>query len=444
MVHVERVPVSTKMAKFFPPDAWNVCSLQPFIHALHTVLEPEGKRPIIPPGPNPPTIATIQIEKGDCLDQNLYSETTWKQISLDRKDSVCFPGNLSDIGKIHMMRKGQELRSLYVDKLKFIPPHLTHDFIQNCLYVRSTGYLRTIESVQYLLGGLFPLEKREPGPQSDITIHIRAEENSFPEVRHCPRLKDLLDDFVEAARKKSEPLLTSLTYRLTSRFPRSEITSKRKSDQSGATVTDSGPSDDQNLSLTEISTILDALLCAQGAGLELPNGVNKTTLDDLKQASLELFWDAFQEGGEEIKKLAIGRFLGDLKDFMGEAVKAKKDYHHLGIFSAHDTTVGPVLGALNVFKDDVRAWPPFGLMLTLELFEDKEKKYYLRGSDHYVRLRNNGVPVAIPACSKKGTNYLGDPTLCTFDAFVSSFKTLIPKDFHKECISKKSPVAQKK
>jgi acid phosphatase len=82
-----------------------------------------------------------------------------------------------------MNNLGKQLRNLYVDKLGFLPKYLNTDFLHGNgvdsgdIYVRSTGYVRTVESVQYLLAGLFPLDKREPGDGSDIAIHIKATEN---------------------------------------------------------------------------------------------------------------------------------------------------------------------------------------------------------------------------------------------------------------------------
>ncbi len=43
------------------------------------------------------------------------------------------------------------------------------------LYIRSTDYSRTIESVQYLLGGLYPVKSRNMG--QDLVIHVRDYQN---------------------------------------------------------------------------------------------------------------------------------------------------------------------------------------------------------------------------------------------------------------------------
>lgn len=66
-----------------------------------------------------------------------------------------------------MMSIGSHLRALYVDRLRFLSSQLKASDV----YVRSTDYSRTIESVQYLLGGLYPAKTRSP--KESLAIHIR-------------------------------------------------------------------------------------------------------------------------------------------------------------------------------------------------------------------------------------------------------------------------------
>ena len=59
-----------------------------------------------------------------------------------------------------MSKAGSNLRSLYVDRLHFLPPKLDA-ITKHDVSVRSTDYARTIESAQHLLDGLYPQEARE-------------------------------------------------------------------------------------------------------------------------------------------------------------------------------------------------------------------------------------------------------------------------------------------
>lgn len=57
-----------------------------------------------------------------------------------------------------MTELGAHFRTLYVDKLKFLDEKLSNDKL---LYLRSTDYARTFESLQQLvIGGLYPSQYR--------------------------------------------------------------------------------------------------------------------------------------------------------------------------------------------------------------------------------------------------------------------------------------------
>ena len=91
------------------------------------------------------------------------------------------------------------------------------------------------------------------------------------------------------------------------------------------------------------------------------------------------------------------------------------------------------MGAFGLFNGENRHYPPFAANISIEVFEDKTKQYWLRKNDSYVRLKYNGKAQKLLGCSKSGSHYLGDPTLCTYEAFMSTMKPLIPGDFASEC-----------
>jgi acid phosphatase len=82
-----------------------------------------------------------------------------------------------------MMALGSRLRFYYINQLKLMGQTL----VPQSLYIRSTDYSRTIESVQYLLGGLYPRKNRFKG--QDLEIHVRdyKEETMIPHT-NCPSL----------------------------------------------------------------------------------------------------------------------------------------------------------------------------------------------------------------------------------------------------------------
>lgn len=463
------------------PAPWQQCSLRPFVRALHTVLDNDDQRPVLQqdqptvPDLHPDNIPEIRIIQGDELDHghSLYSDETWKAINPKRIGNDCEAGMLTDVGKIHMMEIGKKLRAHYIDRLKFLPQHLNADFNRNHLYVRSTAYLRTIESTQYLLSGLFPLAMREPGPGSDIHIHIRATENAYPDGARCARLKELIRDFQTAGIAATQPLRASLANRIS---PVLHIDSSiaREAGYHVEVDTHVGGPLGRDLLFEEAVVLADNIICSTAAGDDLPKGLDKHVEADLKRVFFNGFWRMMQDGSDELKRLAIGRFLGDLSKTLESGVAAataatssaarmthevdSKDtaWPMLAVFSGHDSTLAPLLGVLgapivqDVVDSDtdsdtssttkvIHKWPGFGAVVALELYEDTStSSNWLRRHDHYVRVNYNGKPLALPACSNSNSvlnrgHYLGDPTMCKLSTFMSLLQKYTPKNFEAEC-----------
>ena len=84
-----------------------------------------------------------------------------------------------DKGKQSLETMGVNMRKLYVDKLKFLHP--TIDSLHHKdIYLRSTDYARTLESLQYLVNGLYPIGARDSMDPTDLDlkVHMRSDENS--------------------------------------------------------------------------------------------------------------------------------------------------------------------------------------------------------------------------------------------------------------------------
>jgi hypothetical protein len=124
--------------------------------------------------------------------------------------------------------------------------------------------------------------------------------------------------------KKSEPLVESLHYRLSSRFP---FTLSRR-DTSGSVPT--------SYNLGHIHRLYDAFVCMKASNMDLPKGVSNVVLEDLHEVTVNQFWDFFASG-KEAARLSIGRFLGDISETIRNRVEGKKGSHKLAIFSGHDT-----------------------------------------------------------------------------------------------------------
>ena len=92
---------------------------------------------------------------------------------------------LTDVGRVTTHELGKRLRTLYVDRLKFLPETVdSTDF----LYLRATAVPRALESLQQSFSGLYPAHTRLPGFQTP-TILIRSlnDETLFPNEGYCKR-----------------------------------------------------------------------------------------------------------------------------------------------------------------------------------------------------------------------------------------------------------------
>jgi acid phosphatase len=113
------------------------------------------------------------------LQQSLELAT---QLQLVNKDD-CFFGQLTRNGKGSLEKLGVDLRELYVNHKKFLPATFSPSDVQ----LNSTNFIRTIESLQYLLHGLYPPANRPAGP-----IHVNVKSYPFETMAahysSCPKL----------------------------------------------------------------------------------------------------------------------------------------------------------------------------------------------------------------------------------------------------------------
>ncbi|KAJ3390251.1 hypothetical protein HDU80_011317 [Chytriomyces hyalinus] len=448
--HGERVPVRHQTRILGVERLWRQCSIAPFVHALHTVLDTDNDKdahPTVAPL-FPPVIGEIRVIHGDPGDADSKFIAGLKGTN-SANEGVCNPGQLTDIGKATMHSFGASLRREYTDNLNFLPQILDPDFIANKLYVRSTGYVRTIESVQYLLAGLFPLHTRPLGKTGDILIHISARENMYIDMG-CKRLRQILEPFRAAAKANTAEETARIMKKLESLFP----DMGKKETAPVVSSTPGAPAEPLSLAekrakqfnFREIDLFYDTFKCMSASSIPFPPGVTSSDMDSLSHIFMESFIGGIADAAtpsksdlktaHTVRKLLMGRFVGDLLHTMDENIKNPKNGVKLGIFSGHDTTIGPLLVSLGLFEGETRAWPKFASNIAFEVLQDtKRNSNALNAGDEgrYVRVKYNGVAMGLEACKSKGSHYMGDPTLCTYKAFSSAMRTLIPKNYEQEC-----------
>jgi acid phosphatase len=142
---------------------------------------------------------------------------------------------------------GANLRNVYVDSLKFLPKELNKENSDENIRVRSTEYARTIESVQYLLNGLYPEEYRD---DEELPIHLELKgETMYPSSSPEANLQQ------NKLRDSSVHSLQPLLYDLSDRMKKIGITMKP--------------------TIHDAHQLTDYLLCARGSGVRLPDGITE-------------------------------------------------------------------------------------------------------------------------------------------------------------------------
>jgi len=107
------------------------------------------------------------------------------------------------------------------------------------------------------------------------------------------------------------------------------------------------------------------------------------------------------EHSKKYLKVGIGYFLREIINNMGNTVGSKHDRNisntpSFYIFSAHDNSVAPIMGALGV---EPMEWPPYASNLIFELWKDDESNSdSVNFNDYVVRIIYNGEVIKTNWC----------------------------------------------
>lgn len=377
-------------------------------------------------------------------------------------DALCDMGMLTDRGRETTTNLGRRLRTLYVDRLGFLPPSLT-PATSASLYLRATPIPRALESLQQTLHGLYPSHTRDAA-LAPLTILGRtpADETLFPNEGNCRRFAVLARAFAQRAadRWNASDDMDYLTRKLGRYMP----------SDSPRVAVDGKP---------RLSGLMDTInaTAAHGPETKLPKDFYDPKIKQIVEKIGVEEWYAGYTESQEYRTLGIGGLLGDIVARMAGSVEnttaeniqgrsgsgsnPPSPHVRFGLSGCHDTTLAGVLASLGAYNED--AWPPFTSHIAIELFRhattplsqssssssssskfpttwlsslfsgsssgsksgaaqngigrkptpslsEREKKQ-LEG--YYVRIRYNDKPVTIPGCKTPGNHLEGDESFCT-------------------------------
>ena len=340
-------------------------------------------------------------------------------------DDVCDMGSLTDTGRQSTYRLGLRLRSLYVDRLKFLPPTVSStDF----MYLRSTSIPRALESMQQTFAAMYPPSVREPDetgrfPAPLIITRAPPDETLFPNDSNCRRFAQLSRAFAQRTAEKWNST-EDMEYL-------NKLIGKWMPPEKPRVAVDSHP---------RLIGIMDTVNATDAHGPEtrLPaEFYDPRARKIMEKIGMEEWYAGYKES-KEYRALGIGGLLGDVVQRMVGVAERPCQPIKLGLSGCHDTTLAAVLTSLGYETDE---WPRFTSHIAIEMFRKSNPAGEGWGSalfgratsagigrkptpeltlfdkkkmdGYYVRLRYNDEPVIIPGCRLTGNHLEGDESFCT-------------------------------
>jgi len=238
-----------------------------------------------------------------------------------------------------------------------------------------------------------------------VEVRKEKDETMYPDYK-CKLFQEAFRNFLRRENTEREELVASLRGQL---HPLLE------------------PSFDTQGKQADLTALFDYTSCARSQHKYMPPCFTDDAFQKLEMASTMRWWSAYaHEEVREIARLGIGRFVGELLQVFKKRCDSNSNLPQpkLAIYSGHDSTIAPLLGAFQCFDN---RWPPFASNLIFEMLREKQSP-----EKYFVRLIYNDRILAIPQCSAQARPG-SEGTLCPFERFQEIANRVIPQDYEKEC-----------
>eukprot|EP01101_Sappina_pedata_P010199 TRINITY_DN6364_c0_g1_i1.p1 TRINITY_DN6364_c0_g1~~TRINITY_DN6364_c0_g1_i1.p1 ORF type:complete len:437 (+),score=84.81 TRINITY_DN6364_c0_g1_i1:41-1351(+) len=310
----------------------------------------------------------------------------------------CALGQMTHLGRLQHNKNGNMLRSAYI-KSGF----LAEDYDETQIELRADNFQRTIQSLHELVSTLYPTKKSAKSPQIfDVVSMDLINDNLYPQFSMCPNgLKNqaaslLSDKYKNFKEEIHEPLL-----------------------QEFRNIT--GTNLKQVNSMDKLFDCMSVHICHRQ---DLPQGISMEMYNKIASANTLLWYiTKFYPDVQTGVKLGIGFLLREILEEMRGHIGGESG-KRMRIYSAHDTTVMPMLVALDVWD---QKWTPYASMLHMELYEDEAVKKSKKNKEEgwYVRFVYNGRVLEAQWCGK------GE--LCAFGLFAERVEAMTSHDLQEDC-----------
>jgi len=319
----------------------------------------------------------------------------------------CFTGQLLAFGYDQEQENGRILKKAYLTNPKFNlfngEDKWDNGLIkENAVFFRSDDEQRTLMSGQTLLSTFFdqtkPKDKNNDTVESVVTWHTGDEalDQIAPNSQACPALSNLqniANHSPEFIQHNTSTQINGLTTQLDD-------------------VLGSGYWTWYN--------VIDCFMTAVCNDYPIPdNPINNAKMTQ------KLFNDTIENveyvyaynsnyNNSRYSKLAMGHTIYEMRTRLEKAINNDNDAIKFGLWSAHDTSIMPLLSAL-LEKDGNNTWDgkwaQYAALFTIELYSNKINP---NQNNDLFRLTYNGKPIRLPACQNNLNN------LCDINNLISS------------------------
>lgn len=334
----------------------------------------------------------------------------------------CMNGQLTRVGVEQLTEIGQSLRDIYVTALEFLPP--TYSRGNTSFYLRTTDVWRTRQSAESLLNGLWPTDDDTPSEVIPLHTYPAEIETMYANTKACPALAAVQAAQTNSAEWQAHLNVPEVWDTLDSVLGVGSLRSWHEG------------FDHQydNLKTRECHNL--PLPCQQGNTSNcIPPNLAEYVYE---QGDWEYQYMMLNSPlSRSLAQLGIGGFMSTIRDVIVGQITNQPSKSAIGIpnlayYSGHDTTLGAVLGALNVtgFR-----WPPYASNMQFELWLSSPQGSQSTvdppvtlddGAEFYVRVLYNGavLPMFAAGCCDD---------MCPVEQFLDYLNTIIPDDITQAC-----------
>ncbi|NXL87134.1 PPAP phosphatase, partial [Alectura lathami] len=379
--------------------------------------------------PNPPRVLCFAVHFTFILLQQATAERELKFVVAvfrhgDRTPVVNFPtdlhkesewpqgfGQLTTTGMQQLYELGQYTRKRYFN-------FLNSTYNRKEFYIQSTDYDRTIMSAQSYLSGLFPPTSSQIwNPEllwQPIPVHVVTKSTDqklhFP-LRDCPRFDELENETQTSSEFQSriQPYMDFL--------------------QTVAVNTGLELNHLKILDNFQLWNTYDTLYCEGIHNYTLPVWATKDVVDKMEElAELALLSLFGVYKTEEKSRLQGGVLVKSILNSIKQAANSSKE-RKMEVYSAHDTTIGAIQIALNIFNGKL---PPYATCQFFELYQESSGQVpsLCKNEERYsieMHYRNDSSKdpylLTLPGCTSS----------CPLEKFAELVSPIITDNWSKEC-----------